>query len=165
MQAISALPKEDMDGAPALTDRSYNETVVRSSSIGAMRMKNQHKPIAKFGEERAYDSEGRIYRDKDGSLRDREDDSFSLPPIPLQREVMRQTMFAVVDAALSEDSDFPTAKLTYTRLRLEGASNLEARALMATAWMEETQIVLSSGVPTDGARLSAMLDKLHPGGT
>lgn len=126
-------------------------------------MKKKHKPIANFDEPNAYDRDGRIYRADDGSLRDRDDDSFSLPSVSRGGEIMRQTMFAVVDAALDEGSDFPHAKLTYTRLRLEGASNLEARALMATAWTEETQFVLTSGKPSDQARLIQLLDELHPG--
>jgi hypothetical protein len=109
-----------------------------------------------------YDSENRIYRASDGTLRDRDDDSFVLPPIPFERETLRRTMFGVVDTELAEDSDFPHAKLTYSRLRLEGASNLEARALMAGAWMDEVHHVITKQIESDDQRLKARLDSLHP---
>lgn len=81
---------------------------------------------------------------------------------PFDREMLRRTFSDVIDNALS-NTDFPHAKLTYTRLRLEGATDEEARALMASAWMEEMHFVLNSGTESDNARLSARLDRLHPG--
>ena len=114
-------------------------------------------------ESSAYDDSGNIYFDPAGRLRDRQDNNFSLPKLPPDRESLRLIMMGVVNRLLREsNSEFPFAKETYKRLRAEGAGDLEARSLMAGVWTNEVNDCVQSGQNSDENRISANLEKLRP---
>lgn len=107
-----------------------------------------------------YDDTGNIYVDGAGRLRDKQDANFKVAKVKDSHdEMIRLTLYSIVNDCLKADSELPFARETYDRLRSEGAGDLEARTLMTTVWTDQLHQIFSTGAP-DGASLMEGLGKL-----
>jgi hypothetical protein len=116
--------------------------------------------LAFINEPKVYDSEGIIYVDGAGRLRDKNDPNFKLPkPKGAEEDEMRLTMFHTVNKML-QGEDQPFTKETYNQLRADGAGELEARSLLVGVWTGELLGILQHQTHSSREEMDAKLSAL-----